>query len=84
MFNPPAVKTRFIEIPGGNGSLDLTAALLGRAVYKNRTGSFEFIAENGFKEWSVLYSEITNYLSGKRLRAILEDDPDYYYEGASP
>lgn len=81
VFNPPAVKTRFIEIPGGNGSLDLTVALLGRAVYKNRTGSFEFIAENGFKEWSVLYSEITNYLSGKRLRAILEDDPDYYYEG---
>ena len=81
MFNPPAVKTRFVEIPGGNGSLDLTVALLGRAVYKNRTGSFEFIAENGFKEWSVLYSEITNYLSGKRLRAILEDDPDYYYEG---
>ena len=81
MFNPPAVKTRFIEIPGGNGSLDLTVALLGRAVYKNRTGSFEFIVENGFKEWNVLYSEITNYLSGKRLRAILEDDPDYYYEG---
>ena len=81
VFNPPAVKTRFVEIPGGNGSLDLTVALLGRAVYKNRTGSFEFIVENGFKEWSVLYSEITNYLSGKRLRAILEDDPDYYYEG---
>lgn len=81
VFNPPAVKTRFIEIPGGNGSLDLTSALLGRAVYKNRTGSFEFIVENGFKEWSVLYSEITNYLSGKRLKAILEDDPNYYYEG---
>lgn len=81
VFNPPAVKTRFIEIPGGDGSLDLTAALLGRAVFKNRTGSFEFIAENGFKDWSVLYSEIMAYLGGKKMRAILEDDPNYYYEG---
>ena len=81
VFNPPAVKTRFVEIPGGNGSLDLTSALLGRASYKNRTGSFEFIVENGFKEWSVLYSEIMAYLHGKRMRAVLEDDPEYYYEG---
>lgn len=81
LFNPPSVKTNYIEIPGGDGSLDLTTALAGRPVYKNRTGSWEFYVENGFKDWAVLYSEIMTYLHGKKLKAILEDDPDYYYEG---
>lgn len=81
LFNPPSVKTNYIEIPGGDGSLDLTTALAGRPVYKNRTGSWEFYVENGFKDWTVLYSEIMTYLHGKKLKAILEDDPDYYYEG---
>lgn len=81
LFNPPSVKTNYIEIPGGDGSLDLTTALAGRPVYKNRTGSWEFYVENGYKDWAVLYSEIMTYLHGKKLKAILEDDPDYYYEG---
>lgn len=81
LFNPPSVKTNYIEIPGGDGSLDLTTALAGRPVYKNRTGSWEFYVENGFKDWAVLYSEIMTYLHGKKLKAILEDDPNYYYEG---
>lgn len=81
LFNPPSVKTNYIEIPGGDGSLDLTTALAGRPVYKNRTGAWEFYVENGFKDWTVLYSEIMTYLHGKKLKAILEDDPDYYYEG---
>lgn len=81
LFNPPSVKTNYIEIPGGDGSLDLTTALTGRPVYKNRTGSWEFYVENGFKDWAVLYSEIMTYLHGQKLKAILEDDPGYYYEG---
>ena len=81
LFNPPAAKTYFLENPSGDGSLDLTTVLTGSVPLKDRTGSFEFIVENGFKEWSVLYSEIMTYLHGKRMRAILEDDPNYYYEG---
>lgn len=81
LLNPPAVKTSVIEIPGGDGAIDLTTALAGRPVFKNRTGSWEFYVENGFKDWTALYSEIMSYLHGKKLKAILEDDPDYYYEG---
>ena len=36
---------------------------------------------NGYKEWYILYSEIMNYLGGRKLRAVLEDDPGFYYEG---
>lgn len=67
LFNPPPVKTKFVEVPGGDGSLDLSVALTGRPMYGNRTGSFEFYVENGHKNWSVLYSEIMAYLHGRKL-----------------
>lgn len=81
LVNPPPAKTHSIDIPGGDGTLDLTEALVGRPVYGNRTGSWEFIAENGFKPWHLLFSEIMSYLHGQSMRAVLEDDPDYYYSG---
>lgn len=81
LFNPPSVKLNLIEIPGGDGVLDLTNVLAGRPLYGNRTGSIEFLVENGFKDWATLYSEIMTFLHGQRMRAILEDDPGYYYLG---
>lgn len=81
VFNPPDVKSNYVEIPGGDGILDLTSALAGRPTYKNRIGSFNFYVENGFLDWTILFSEIMAYLHGQKMRAILEDDPEYYYEG---
>ena len=81
LFNPPSVKFNYVEIPGADGVLDLTTAMTGKPLYNNRNGSWSFIVENGFKDWSELYSEVMAYLHGQRFRAILEDDPDYYYEG---
>lgn len=81
LFNPPTVKTNMVNIPGGDGVLDLTTALAGRPTFNNRTGSWTFYVQNGFKSWSELYSEIMVYLHGQEFKAILEDDPTYYYEG---
>lgn len=81
LFNPPTVKTNYIEIPGGDGILDLTEALTGRPTYNNRTGSWNFYVQNGFKGWTALYSEIMGYLHGREMKAVLEDDPVYCYEG---
>lgn len=81
LFNPPTVKTNLVNIPGGDGLLDLTTALTGRPTYNNRTGSWTFIVQNGFKDWATLYSEIMDYLHGRHFLAVLEDDMEYYYEG---
>lgn len=81
VFNPPSVKTSTIEIPGGDGALDLTTVLAGRPLFKNRTGSLEFYVENGFRDWTVLFSEIMGYMHGQKMKAVLEDDPAYFYEG---
>ena len=41
----------------------------------------EFYVSNGYQSWECLYSEIMNYLHGQKMRAYLEDDPGFYYEG---
>lgn len=81
VFAPPEQKTTYIDIPGGNGTLDLSESLSGYPVYKNRTGSFTFRVMNDYVEWHERYSEIMEYLHGKRMKAILYDDPDWFYEG---
>ena len=42
LFNPPAQKVKTLDIPGGDGVIDLSQALTGYPVYQNRTGSIEF------------------------------------------
>lgn len=88
VFNPPSVKTKTLDIPGGDGVIDLTESLTGYPVYNNRSGSIEFIVLNDFcqpvdthEEWYETYSKIMDYLHGQEMKAILDDDKEYYYEG---
>lgn len=78
---PPEPKFIFDEIPGANGSLDLSSTLTGFVNYQDRTGSFDFIVLNDYGQWHERYSEIMGYLHGKRMRMVLEDDPNYFYIG---
>lgn len=87
VFNPPKPKTKFVEVQGADWHLDMSTVLTGDITYSARTGSIEFIVDNGqyssykAEHWSMLYSEILDYLHGKYMRATLEDDPGYFYEG---
>lgn len=88
VVSPPSPKTQSVEIPGANGQIDMTEALTGYPLYSNRTGSFEFIVVNDtyslveyHEDWAEVYSEISNYLHGRKMKMVLEDDPDWYYEG---
>lgn len=81
VVNPPPVKTNMIEIPGADGTLDLTESMAGRATFGDRTGSWTFYVENGHATWSSVYSSVMGYLHGKQLTCVLEDDPLFYYEG---
>lgn len=87
VFAPPKPKTKFVDIPGGDWHLDLSTVLTGDVAYSARTGSIEFIVDNGLysdyraEHWHLLYSEILDYLHGRYLKATLEDDLGYYYEG---
>lgn len=82
VINPPLEKTKFVDIPGRSGKLDLSWALTEGPVYDNRTGSIEFYVDhNQWKDWITAYNTILEALQGKRIQVVLSDDPDYYYEG---
>ena len=88
VFATPAVKKHVVEIPGGDGAIDMTEALAGRPTYSNRTGSFEFIVLNDFSEygpkvydWVAIHEDLMTFLHGQRRYAVLEDDPGYFYDG---
>lgn len=80
--SPPQVKTEYVDVPGADGSLDYTEVLTGRPRYANRTGQWDFIVDNGYRNWSDLYSDILMKLHGKYFdNIVLEDDPYYKWKG---
>lgn len=76
---PAAVKETFVDNPGGDGSWDLTEAN-GKVNYKNRTAKFTFsvLPEDDFETKK---TEVSNLLSGRRFKIVLDKDPDYYWDG---
>ena len=81
VFNPPSVKTDYEDCSIYDGEFDYTESLTEKPTYYYREGSLEFMVENGHRQWFDLYSEIMDFLHGQYGRAILEDDPSYFYEG---
>ena len=77
----PSVVTKFIEIPGADGVLDLTTYLTGRPVYGQRQGSFSFIVDNDHEYWETIRQKIVRTIHGNTILMRLDDDPQYYYEG---
>lgn len=77
----PEPKITTVEIPGGQGVLDLSEALTNYPLYSNRTGTLTFNVLNGYGDWKDTYQTIANYLHGKQKTLKLEDDPNWYYQG---
>ena len=76
----PEVKEKKIELEGADGSLDFTE-YFGGVKYGNRKLKFEFqkgMSSAGFLE---LVSQIQDAIHGRQLTVVLDDDPDWYYQG---
>ena len=76
----PSPKTETIDIPGGDGVLDLTE-FFGETKYENRSLSFEFSSMVNPSEFMTLFSRVQNALHGKKMTITLDDDPEWYYIG---
>lgn len=69
-----------IEVEGGDGVLDFTE-YSGETKFKNRSLTFHFSRKNVLSNFMTLFSEVHNALHGKKMRIILDDDPNFYYVG---
>lgn len=79
-LTPPSPKTYVVDIPCGNGSLDLTESLLGDTAYENRKDKFEFSVIYP-EDYELVKNQIINMLHGRAFDYKLTMDPDYTYHG---
>lgn len=77
----PQPKTKYVDIPGSDGRLDLSEMLTGKVQYKNRKIDLTFVVMAGREEWSAIYSDILNDLHGQVKEIRLDDDPTNIYTG---
>jgi phage-related protein len=80
LMSEPNPKEMYIDVPGGDSSIDLTEYLTGDIAYEDR----EFSATFGITHPGETMDEITavrSYIHGKKMRIELPDDPAYYYTG---
>ncbi len=76
----PAVKEQRLDIPGADGSLDLTD-FFGEAKYEDVKHTFHFSTIVPREAFMTQYSTIKNAIHGKKMRVILDDDPLFYWMG---
>ena len=81
VISPPKPKIKLIPVPGSDFIIDLTESQTGKIHYEPRTISFEFISMEERERWPALYSDILNYIHGRRLPIVMDDDPNFYYVG---
>lgn len=81
MPSPPEVQVEFIDVPGMDGRLDATQALDGIVHYMDRNYEQSFLIVDPEADWHSIYSNVLNFLHGRKMRAVFDDDPIWYYEG---
>lgn len=76
----PQAKVNKIDVEGADSSLDLTE-YFGSTKYENVVHKFDFVTIAPPSTFTTLFSTIKNYLHGKKMRIVLDDDPSFYYAG---
>lgn len=80
IIGTPSPKTETVDIPGGDGVLDLTD-FFGEVKYNNRNLSFEFSTIVPQSEFMDLFTRVQNALHGQKMQIILDDDAEWQYIG---
>lgn len=80
-YTPAKLKKLYVDLPGGDGSVDMTGAF-GEVKYYDREFKFTFTVA----PWDTLTLEerqtaVSNALNGLKCKITLDKDPDYYWEG---
>lgn len=79
-LSPPEPKTYTVDVPGGDGVIDLTQALTGDVAYSNRNQEFTFLVVDT-ENFEKVKTEVSNFLHGKAFDYNMTMDPEYTYHG---
>lgn len=78
---PPTPKTFYQDVPGADGSMDLSTSISGRPIYERRQISMNFNSMHTDDRWPTVFSQLLKEFHGKEGKIIFGDDPNYYYLG---
>ena len=81
VISPPEVQTKYINVPQCDGKLDITESLTGLVKYDNRQIEIQFVFQDQNNMYWPRFSEVENYLHGKKMRIVFDDDLDNFYIG---
>ena len=80
-FATPELKYESVEIAGSDNVLDMSEVLTGYPLYESRKGSLSFrFFDNGVSA-RARFDQMKNFMHGRKVEIINEDQPEYYYEG---
>lgn len=74
-------KTNYIDIPYGNGSIDLTEALTGEVSYGDRKLNFSLVFPANKAQWNAIHKQLIADVHGRRLSVVMPQYPDYVFNG---
>lgn len=74
-------KENYIDIPFGDGSLDLTEAIAGEVMYSNREFEAVFTIKPPRSAWPDFLRMARAYLNGKKRIIRIAEEPDYCLVG---
>lgn len=75
----PEPKYAFVDLPGGNGSADLTEES-GEVLYQDRVFTLTFQAIDRERRFEQIAAALANDIHGKRVEIIFDRDPLYHYD----
>lgn len=78
--DPAEPKLNLIDIPGADGSKDMSEQPAGRVVYHDRIITWTFALYPG-DDWSAKQRQVSNALNGRRCRITLDENPNFYFSG---
>lgn len=79
-IQPAEPKLNLINVPGADGTKDMSELPGGRLYYKDRKITWIFALFPG-DNWDAKHAEVSNALNGRRCTIHLHSDWDWYYEG---
>lgn len=77
----PKQYTKYIEVPGRNGLLDLSETIAGRQVYTSREIKIKLAGAKDKTTWNAAMSAFRNRINGKICHFTFDDDIAHYWRG---
>lgn len=80
-LEPPEPKFYSVDVPGGNGKIQLTTAVFGDTAYHNRVQEFKLTLRDMNEDFERWKTKLSNFLHGREFDYTFSWDEGYTYHG---